>query len=202
VTGGLTRKKDWVLTQRAFDRLLALLDPDRSRAAEEYERIRTRLVRIFRWSRCLSPEKLADETFDRVSRRLDEGVEIRAEEPARYFYGIARNVLKEYWTTMQEERAAEKAPPPLRDESDEARNLERREREERLECLERCLGLLPEESLELITRYYPSEGDEKKRLELAGALGVSAGTLRERAHRIRRTLESCVRDCLKRRTDA
>jgi DNA-directed RNA polymerase specialized sigma24 family protein len=198
---GRVRKKDWVLTESAFGRLLTLLDADRDRAAQKYENLRARLIAVFRWRRCLSPEGLADETFDRVSRRLDEGQEIR--EPIAYFYGVARNVMKEYWTIVQEEKAIEQAPT-FRDDVGEASSLDQREREERLQCLEHCMDLLSPESLELITRYYASGADDRtaERSNLASALRVSVGTLRTRAHRARRRLESCVKDCMKRRTDA
>jgi len=38
-------KKEWVLTQEAFDRLLGWLDPDRESAGEKYEAIRLRLIK-------------------------------------------------------------------------------------------------------------------------------------------------------------
>jgi RNA polymerase sigma factor (sigma-70 family) len=204
VAGTVVRNKDWVLTERALAKLLLFFDPDRDRAAEKYEALRKRLVAIFRWRRCLSPEKLADETFDRVSRRLDEGAQIRTDEPVAYLYGVARNVLKEYWTRQQEERTARQAHASLRPEVDGATELEQREHHERLECLERCLDLLPEEDLELITRYHPSDSKRKiaARSELAAALNISVGTLRTRAHRLRRSLESCVNKCMRKRTDA
>ena len=43
------KKKDWELTQEAFDQLLNLLDHDRELAAEKYERLRRRLLRVFEW---------------------------------------------------------------------------------------------------------------------------------------------------------
>ena len=51
-------------------------------------------------------------------------------------------------------------------------------------------------SRELIERYYRSDAGEKiaDRAALAEILGVSAGTLRIRAHRIRRMLEACVNE--------
>lgn len=204
MSGTVGRKKDWVLTERALAKLLFFFDPDRDRAAEKYEALRKRLVAIFSWRRCLSPEKLADETFDRVSRRLDEGEQVHTDDPAAYLYGVACNVLKEYWTRQQQERAAGQAQAYLQDEAGDAPEWEQSEHDDRLECLERCLGLLNQEDLELITRYYPSEPKRKiaDRSELAVALSISVGTLRTRAHRLRRGLESCVNKCMKQRTDA
>jgi hypothetical protein len=45
--------RDWVLTSEALDRLLEQLDSDRDRAAEKYEQIRQRLIKLFRWRGCL-----------------------------------------------------------------------------------------------------------------------------------------------------
>jgi len=97
------RARSWTLDGQSFDRLLGLLDSDRDRAGERYELIRTQLVRIFEWRGCPYPESLADETIDRVGRRLEQGEQIRAADPALYFYGVARNVLKEYWTERRRE---------------------------------------------------------------------------------------------------
>jgi RNA polymerase sigma factor (sigma-70 family) len=204
VSGTGVRKKDWVLTERAFAKLLAFLDPDRERAAEKYEELRKRLVTICRWRRCPSPEKLADETFDRLSRRLDEGEQVQASDPAAYLYGVARNVLKEYWIRQQLERTAGQAHAALRPEADEAAELDQREHSQRLDCLDRCLDELPPEDLDLIMRYYSFEPTRKiaERSELAASLGISVGALRTRVHRLRRSLEVCVNGCLKKRANA
>lgn len=82
-------KKEWVLTREAFDKLLACLDRDRERAAEKYEEIRNALITFFEHRGCLSPQEYADETINRVARRLSEGKEIYANNAASYFYGVA-----------------------------------------------------------------------------------------------------------------
>lgn len=81
------------LTQRAFDALLAWLDPDRELAGEKYEDIRYRLIKFFERRGCPAPEELADEVLNRVSKKLDEGTEVRAFE---YFYGVALRVFHEH----------------------------------------------------------------------------------------------------------
>ena len=63
-------------TRNALDKLLARFDPDRQRAGERYEAFRRRLLFLFTLWRCPEPEEQADETFDRVARRVDEGAEI------------------------------------------------------------------------------------------------------------------------------
>ena len=196
------RPRDWALDSGSFEKLLLLLDSDREKAGVQYEAIRARLLRIFEWRGCRSPETLADQTMDRVSRRLEDGEIIRAEDPAVYFYGVARNVLKEYWTEEQKEAAARRFELPTQRHPD-SKALEDNEIDDRMGCLERCLAKLPPDSQELITLYYRSEKTEKieDRMKLARTLGITPGTLRIRAHRIRKALESCVGECMRSRAD-
>ena len=64
--------KGWTLSPQSFDLLLSALHADRDRAGEEYERLRRTLVTFFDWRGCAFPEELADETFNRAARRLEE----------------------------------------------------------------------------------------------------------------------------------
>ncbi|HVS20925.1 MAG TPA: hypothetical protein VHD88_03710 [Pyrinomonadaceae bacterium] len=59
-----------VLQQEDFGRLLVWLDPDPERVGAIYERIRWRLIAILASRGCALAEELADETIDRVARRL------------------------------------------------------------------------------------------------------------------------------------
>ncbi len=191
-----------MLGPEAFEKLLCTLDPDRATAAEKYEAIRRRLIQVFQWRGCSESETLADETIDRVSRRLDEGEEIRASDPAVYFYGVARNVLKEFWTEQRKERALP-STSPVRERPHAPGDLAEHEVEERLDCLDRCLARLSTESRGLITVYYRSERSGKiaDRSNLMRTLGLSHGALRIRAHRIRKQLEACINECLRSRSD-
>jgi DNA-directed RNA polymerase specialized sigma24 family protein len=192
-----TRKKEWVLTQGAFDRLLALFDEDRERAGLAYESSRLRLVKFFEWNGSGAPEEHADETINRVARKVEEGEEIQA--LSAYLLGVARLVLLEAYKTRESARAAlealpRPAPPAPEDGGAEAR----------LACLERCLRGLPADSRELIVEYYREEKRAKieSRRRLAVSLGfASLNALRIRAHRIRAQLEECVRECAVREGD-
>jgi len=84
------------LSQSAFDRLLAQLDPDAQRAGEKYQTVQRSLAKFFECRGCATPFELADETLNRVARRLEEGETIYAGEFASYAYGVARNVLREH----------------------------------------------------------------------------------------------------------
>ena len=198
-------KKEWVLTQGAFDKLLLWLDQDAQRAGEKYEKIREKLQKFFAYRGAASPKDQADETINRVTRRISEGIETPIDDPYIFFLGVAQNVLKEHWrnpervyTPLEDLSAAQL---PLLDPGDIERELNNEERlTASLQCLERCLQQLPPESRELITQYYQGEKRLKidSREELAARFGLSANALRIRVCRIREKVEDCIKSCLKR----
>lgn len=168
--------------------MLGSLAPDRELAGAEYELLRRKLVRFFECRGCLSPEDSADETINRVARKIAEGEALQ--NPSGYFYGVARKVLLEELRRQAHEQRLE-APSPVR-----AGDLGCDP--DRLNCLRRCLKQLPPESLELILAYYQGEQRVKieNRLKLAERLGAPVNALRIRACRVRQSIRACVEDCL------
>lgn len=194
--GSTSRKKAWVLTREALDLLLLSLDADRDLAACKYEKMRVRLLKYFECRGCRSPEDLADDTINRVARRLYEGRQIWTTEPASYFYGVARNVLREYWASPERAFATLEALPPLAHPHTEARKHQASDGEQEgverhLERLADCLNQLPAESRKLILDYYEGEKGERiqRRKQMADRLGIPQNALRIRVHRIRERLE-------------
>lgn len=184
------------LTPEGFEVLLAQLDPERERAGELYETIRHKLVRLFEWRGCASPEDLADETINRVARRLAEGVELRSSDPYGYFCGVAHLVYKEVLRRAAREHRAltsgDLHPPVSEDEEPS---------DHRLDCLRRCLAQLPPDQRDLVLRYHHGKSDQgenniRNRQQLAQEAGIPMNALRIRVHRVRRKLESCVHSCL------
>jgi DNA-directed RNA polymerase specialized sigma24 family protein len=180
-------KNKWTLTQGAFDRLLAQLDPDRQQAGTKYEALRHKLVKFFEWRGSSFAEDLADDTINRVAMNLAAGEEIR-QFPA-YCVGIARHVFFESLRNRQREEALRSEPrvPAISDDS-----------ERRTECLERCMRELSPASLELIVQYYQDEKQARitARRSLAERLNIPMNALRIRAYRIRASLEACVERCM------
>lgn len=179
------------LKTRVFERLLERLGTDREAAATEYEIIRGKLLAYFGRRGAALADALADETLDRVARRIDEGEVI--EHVRRYCYGVGRRVLLEWEKRRAAEVAAFARAPAVggvRDRPDLA--------EARAACLERCLQALPSHSRELIVAYYegPGAAHLEERKLLAKRLAISYPTLKTRAHRIRVQLEACLRSCL------
>ena len=189
--GDRLRRTEWVLNQNALAKLLASLDPDRARAAEKYELLRRKLVKFFEWRGASSPDEHADETINRLGRRLEEGETIQ--NISSYSYGVARMLLKEIEKQAVRERMA--LVGYGLSESNEATSdaPDRRQR-----CFDDCLRALRGETKTLILKYY--EGDRQAKIEarkaLAQSLAVSTDALRIRAHRIRIRLELSVNDCL------
>ncbi len=180
------------LTPEGFEALLARLDPDRERAGELYEHIRQKLLRLFEWRGCESPEDLADETFNRVAKRVAEGLEFRAADPYTYFCGVAHLVYKEVWRRNARDQKAlleggEWPPAPPEDEPEDDR---------RLGCIRRCLDRLPADQRRLLLQYYQGENNIRSRKGLSQELGIPINALRIRVHRVRRKLEDCVAGCL------
>jgi DNA-directed RNA polymerase specialized sigma24 family protein len=176
--------RNGTLTQPQFDALLSWLDPDREQAAPKYEAIRKRLVRLFTNRGSLDAEGLADETIDRVARKLTDLAGTYSGDPALYFCGVARNVFRE---SLKRRPAALVSHPPAQQEGDE------------LGCLEKCMDEFPPETRRLILSYYEDAGRAKiaNRKSLAGELGVEMNALRIRACRIRARLQACVRRCVR-----
>jgi len=179
-------KKEWSLTQEAFDQLLAWLNPDREQAGSRYEQIRLRLIKIFSCRGCGEPEELADETINRVIRKLPEIKERYEGDPALYFYGVAQKVHLEY--TKRKPVPTDLPPQPE----------PRVDAEKEYECLERCMQKLTPQNREFVIQYYQEEKRAKidNRRELAERLGIALNAMRIRAHRIRAMLHECVRQCL------
>jgi DNA-directed RNA polymerase specialized sigma24 family protein len=186
------------LDRDAFEALLAHLDPDRERAGEKYEAIRYRLLRFFICGGAATPDELADETIDRVGRKLVAGEVIRIQDVGRYFLGVARNVLRETWDLLGRRRSTS-----LVTDTDAAAP-ETEPQEEIVDCLERCLDTLPPESKELLLRYYAADpsGKAAARRAMADGMGVGVAALRLRLHRLRGNLEACIRHCLEERGEA
>jgi DNA-directed RNA polymerase specialized sigma24 family protein len=182
------------LNAPAFRRLLACLDADPARAGARYEDLRRMLVRFFEWRGAPFPEDHADETFDRVARRLDEGVEI--ENLGGYCYNVARLIFLETLKDPNSRRTDLDIAPALAAPDDPLAAA----KEARLGCLDQCLRALPAESREVILTYYRDEKRTRinSRRDLAARLGIRAEALANRAQRLRDKLERCVNACFDR----
>jgi hypothetical protein len=192
------QQQGWVLSTKVFDALLNWLDQGIDSNGKAYVEMRKRLVFYFDRKNCSTPDELADETLNRVARRLEEEGTIESETPAKYCYIVARFVFMEY---LRESHRAGVALDEVRRQGPgdysfvpEVLN----DKEKRLACLGQCTSKLEPVSRELITRYYVGKGRVKiaNRRSLAESLGITMNALAIRALRLRDKLEVCVRQCV------
>ena len=181
----LPRRKERDLTQAAFAKFLAWLDPSPDEAGKRYEVIRRRLIKMFICRGCDCPEELTDETINRVIIRIQDIGETYIGDPALYFYGVAHHVHLEF---RRKKTRYPSSSPAVGDARPEAQ----------YECLEECIAGLMPRSRELVLRYYQEERQAKIKLrkQLAMQLGIPLNALRIRACRIRTNLLTCMLQCL------
>jgi DNA-directed RNA polymerase specialized sigma24 family protein len=187
---GDSGKKKSSLTKEAYDKLLHALSPDRDKAAEALLQIQLKLARYFEWRRVDAPEELADETVNRVARRISEGQQI--DNLPGYFYGVAKLVFFE-WEKTRKPTYLDDLPPieqPIEPEICDP--------DPRFECFDNCVEKLESENRTLIMDYYQEERRAKIELrqQLADKLRIPLNALRIRVHRIRKRLEECINKCL------
>jgi DNA-directed RNA polymerase specialized sigma24 family protein len=185
--------REWALTQKALDRLLLQLDPDPERAGAKYEAIREKLRKVFDWRGARFPEECADETINRVARKLEAGEVIR--DVPTYCHGVARLVL------LEERKKAEHREISL-NEAQSVTIVPDFPDDDTMQwtCFTRCLSELPQESRQLVLQYYQDERRHKinNRQAMADLLKIPMNALRSRVQRIRDKLEQCTVGCLKR----
>jgi DNA-directed RNA polymerase specialized sigma24 family protein len=185
----LKRRKQTVsreVTQEKFEGFLAWLSPEAEGAGAEYERLRFRLCTFFSQRRCRFPEELSDETINRVIAKVGEE---RIENKLAYCYGVARNVYRE---SLRKERDHLNV-----DELSIAAQVPE-EPDLSAECLDRCLANLPDESRDLIIKYFSEVKLAKIELHrcISESFKVTQTALRMRVMRIKQKLKTCVRECM------
>jgi DNA-directed RNA polymerase specialized sigma24 family protein len=173
-----------------FEKLMSWLGPDRESAGSKYESIRVRLVKIFYARGCHQAEEMADETMDRVTKKIDNLLDIYEGDPALYFYAVAKNVLLEFSRSQRFTELSENLSDTPADEGDQE--------DDSFECLEKCLRELTETQRGFILEYYTGDKRDKidRRKNLSESLGISDKALRIRAYRIRDVLRKCISLCL------
>ena len=184
------QRTKWELNQESFEALLRWLNSDREQAGKRYEEIRGRLIKIFSARGCAEPDLLADETINRVAKRVEEISQTYEGDPALYFYGVANKIHMEQ---LRKQKPIETLPPPVPDLDDY---------EEEYVCLESCIGHLPARSRDLVLQYYEHEQQDKisQHQRLADGLGIGLNALRIRAHRARQALRKCIINCLEKKS--
>jgi len=164
------------LDRQGLDALLQALGPDRELAGRNYEELRRRLINLFAWEQFDAADELADETLNRLARKVMAGTEIPNLD--RFAFGIARLLMQEEGRRRRNQQSVllELQRGSLRSPDWGS-----------LDAMDRCLAALPKDRRELIERYYVED-----RAALALSLDISLNALRNRAMRIREELFKCV----------
>ncbi len=166
--------------------------------------MRSRLIKFFECRNCEIALDLTDETINRVARRISEGENIPPASLSAYFYGVARNVLKEHRNSPEKNACSldllESSRHPVENPLEINRlRSEKNLLEQLLECLDSCVNKLSDKDREIILVYYEGEYGAKieNRRKIARIFGMNINNLRIRVFRIREKLERCVQLCRK-----
>ncbi len=170
-------------------------DGDGPSVVDRFRDLQSKLIFYFERRHCFDPEELADETLERVMRKLCEGTEVL--DLTSYSYGVARNVFYEY---LRRERAKHKYSEEQRHRPEAAVGAddEAEARERRLRCLEGCMARLKKREHWLLFEYYRYKGQRKvsHKQKLAEQLNISREALTLRIFHLKRRLKACIQDCL------
>lgn len=173
------------LTPEVFAYFLEWLNPDRDIAAEEYERLRFRLITFFSHRNCRFPDELADETINRVALKIKE---IEIENKMGFCYGVAKNIFLE---SLRKEKEF------INIEDIQIALPEKKEEEFNDRCLNKCLASLEPENRSLILDYFSESKSAKISLreKLSAGLSISQTALRMKIVRLKQRLKLCLEGC-------
>jgi len=183
-----SRQRDrLVAVPASIPALLAALGETAEESGREYERLRSKLILFFSRRLIEFPEDLADESLDRLARRIAEGKEI--DSVAAFALGIARHVALEQMGRKNRAQTMEddfwnNIPAPVATLSEDVE----------VARMERCLKRLHPEESGLLRSYYLAKEEKPiaARGKLAEGLGISANTLRQRVFLARQRLRDCM----------
>lgn len=189
----MREKTRWELEAEAFENLLTRLSDDTHEAGRRYERLRERLILFFTRRLANSPEDLADQVIDRLSRRLQDGERIASVEA--YALGIARHVVQEHRLVAARDVSPEGSLLENISGPDHTYSEEPAEQDRLLDAMEKCLARLQRGDAELLSMYYLNEGGSKieARRRLAEERNVTQAALRKKVYQICCTLRECIR---------
>lgn len=185
-------KKNWVLTQEAFDAFLKWLSPDREEAGRIYEKIRQNLVVLFDFRGCENSSDLADEAINRVAEKLLKPDENNPIYSTQFIYGVARLIYLEQTNKRKTVNI---------DDQNITAETEFSEGGDKQDCMKNCLQQLAEADRLLIVQYYNVEKNTKAELreKVAVRHQISLNNLRVKIKRIREKLLDCRKKCLEKK---
>lgn len=181
---------------KEFNTLLDWLSEDREKAGTEYVKIRDGLIRFFRFRGCSDTQTLADDTLDRVAKRIHTFDESNDVKKSTIIYGFANKIALEHLRKKKKEREKLETSEFKKEFFKKA---DGEENEVRLDCMNVCLLELSDEERAIFTGYYGQEGVKNSvaRRKLAERLNCGMNALHVRVFRIRKVLMECIEKCVK-----
>jgi hypothetical protein len=193
-------RQDLEASERVSRQFLDWLDEGANSNGQRYLEVRRRLELYFDRKNCVEPAELADETLNRVGKKLKESGAVTEVRPLQYCYIAAKLVFLE--TLSGEKRSPFHRPlngsNPSNNSGQVGTGLQTDSAPENngkiAGRLEECLKNLPNVDRELFVDYYRGKPLEKagNRAALATRLGLTANALSIRACRVRQKLETCI----------
>ena len=196
-----------VVPERSWEDLLDFLDPARpgkrgagrdAEAEARYLQVVRKLVCFFAGRGCRDAEDMAVECVLRVAGKCAALEASARDDRDGYFYGVARNVLHEWWRhELRDSKRRESLRMELaRTGGGGGPSWSRKETVHR--CLDQCMAALSHRARKLVLSYYGEEGAAKieAHQKLAAELGKSLNALRIEVHRIRAVLRQCLVGCM------
>src|SRR6266849_1783771 len=180
-----------------FERLLQRLAPERTCAGEKYEELRCALIQFFEWNSCIQAEDLADQTLNRVARRLEKE---EIHDIGAFALGVARNIRHEAQNKTRRLIAISELPDQgtsLPNDTNTEREIQCLiDRKRQIGCLDMCLQRLPARERELFLGYHTPKGNPSSaRQKLAADWGLTIGALRIKIIRLRERVQKCTQRC-------
>ena len=187
-------RKNTEITGEDFKNLLGCFSSDTEEAARKYEEIRRGLIDFFYYRGATDGESLADETINRVAKKLPTANFSENFKPAAYFYSFAAKIhLEDRRERLKiavniEEIESLAGPDNKLDEKDSAGAV----------CLEKCLAEHSPDESKILLRYYGFERNERTqaRRSLAEENRINIGLLHTKISRLKKTLRGCLKKCL------
>jgi RNA polymerase sigma factor (sigma-70 family) len=155
---------------------------------ERFTALRGKLIFFFVAKKCVDPEELADETLERVYKKLCDSTKVS--NLTAYSFGVARNVLHEYLRGNRKMLAfmdhQKYQPEAVSSEESDAVIRERK-----LACWQECLDQLKEPERAMLLEYYQVEGRPKleHRQRMAERLNITRDALTLRVFRLKEELK-------------
>lgn len=197
-----TKQKEWELNREEFDSFLEWLEKNQNLAAEKYETIRNRLIAYFKHHcpGCPDPESLADETINRIIRKLPTFADSYVGDKEKIFYAYANFVRLEYLRKRaNNENSVINFVSLINYLQSQNQSELDAELDRTYHCLSICLQEHPPDKQKLFISYYLVEKSNKvnHHEKLAEEFGLSLSALRKKIFDMKQKLLDCIKNCLK-----